>query len=353
MPNPADSNPDDFADPIAAVGGWTLWDRIAVMTAPKKEAIASRSEAASKADDLFWNTFHNGEYDNTQNTLEVLTAAYRTIISLVMAEIAIIGLCNSQMVQAENISRERTVDRERILSQRDSPLYTYEIARKYPHQTNSFTEGLVMLDGWLYESSGRYGQSRLMKINPETGEVLQERLMDSRYFGEGIAIVGDRIYQLTYRENTGFVYNRDSLTPMSQFQYQSQGWGLTTDGERLIMSNGSSNLLFLDAATLNVEHHISVSDSVGPVGFLNELEYVDGYIYANVWQTDFIAKISTESGKITGWIDLTGLDPGPSLQTHPRELNGIAYNDKTRHLIVTGKYWSGMYEIEMVLVQKR
>ena len=210
-----------------------------------------------------------------------------------------------------------------------------------------------MSGDYLYEGTGLFTRSGLMKLNLETGDILNEKVLDSRYFGEGVTVLGDEIFQLTYLSNTGFVYDKTSLTLKREFRYPAQGWGLTNDGKHLIMRDGSSALIFLDPGTLEVKHYIIVSDIIGRVGFLNELEYFDGSVYANVWQTNYIAKISAKSGKITGWIDLTGLNPDPKKLKYPFVLNGIAYNKKSNRLLVTGKCWPEIYEIRLVLVTDR
>ena len=261
---------------------------------------------------------------------------------------------SASAVLASDDSKERVqVTRHRIEAQMSIPLYTYKIIKKYPHHRSSYTEGLVMSGGYLYEGTGLITQSKLLKQDLETGKILQEKILNPHYFGEGVTVLGDEIFQLTYMANTGFVYDRDSMTLKREFHYPWQGWGLTNDGRQLITSNGSSALIFLDPATMKIERYVLVSDDSGDVGFLNELEYVDGSIYANVWQTNFIARISPESGKITGWIDLTGLNPDPAVLKYPYVLNGIAYNEKTKHLLVTGKCWPNVYEIELIPVKDR
>ena len=281
----------------------------------------------------------------------------RGLVALLVSAItiiAVVGFLNPKPVPAKEDSGERVqITRNRILAQKDIPLYTYQIVKKYPHHTTSYTEGLVMSGGWLYEGTGLFTKSKLMKQNLQTGKILQEKVLDSRYFGEGVTVLGDEIFQLTYLSNVGFVYDRNSFALKREFRYPAQGWGLTNDGEQLIMSNGSSALMFLDPASLKLKRYITVSDNRGRVGFLNELEYIDGSVYANVWQTDFIAKISPQSGQVTGWIDLTGLNPDPEKLKYPYVLNGIAYNKQTKHLLVTGKCWPEIYEIQLVPVTER
>ncbi|MEJ2718217.1 MAG: glutaminyl-peptide cyclotransferase [Deltaproteobacteria bacterium] len=284
-------------------------------------------------------------------------SALRIITVVALSEIAftILAMCvNPGTVQAKEDPRDRVqVTTHRIMEQKDVPVYRYKIIKKYPHDTTSYTEGLVMSGGSLYEGTGLFTRSTLTKRNLETGAVLEEKVLAPRYFGEGITVLGDEVYELTYLSNTGFVYDKNDLTLKREFQYPAQGWGLTNDGTHLIMSDGSSALIFLDPSTMKVTHYIIAADTVGRVGFLNELEYVDGSIYANVWQTLFIAKISAKSGKITGWIDLSGLNPDPAKLKYPYVLNGIAYDKKTGHLLVTGKCWPYIYEIQLVPVEDR
>jgi glutamine cyclotransferase len=240
------------------------------------------------------------------------------------------------------------IDRARVVGQTVIPVYGYKVVATYPHDTNSYTEGLLMQGGSMYEGAGLYGVSRLRQYELATGRVIHEEALDKEYFGEGITILDGTIYQLTYLSNMGFTYDQKIFARRGSFRYLTQGWGLTTDGHRLLMSNGSSSILFLNPKTLAVEGSVFVSDDVGPVGFLNELEYADGKLYANVWQSDFIAIIAPGSGKIIGWIDLAGLNPDPTLLKYPYVLNGIAINEATGRLLVTGKRWPAIYEIELV-----
>lgn len=228
------------------------------------------------------------------------------------------------------------------------PVYGYRTVREFPHSPDSFTQGLALRDGFFYEGTGRYGHSSLMKIEPATGQVLMRRDLDPRFFGEGIAIMGDEVFQLTWENNTGFIYGLEDFRPEGTFTYDTEGWGLTSDGSSLIMSDGSAVLWFLDPETLEPERSVTVSDFAGPVDLLNELEYVDGEIYANIWKQDCIARISPEDGQVTGWIDLTGLGPAQSGSRGEHVLNGIASDPGSDHLVVTGKCWPALYEIEIL-----
>ena len=225
--------------------------------------------------------------------------------------------------------------------------YSYRVINSYPHDPQAFTQGLVYHQGNFYEGTGLYGQSSLRQIAPN-GEFLRQIQLPTKYFGEGITILGDKIYQLTWRENVGFVYDLASFELIETFDYPTEGWGLTTDGTWLIMSDGSSKIFYLDPANYTVVKEIQVNSSQGPVELLNELEYIQGLIFANIWLTDQIVMINPDHGQVIGWIDLTGL-----LEPELREkytvdvLNGIAYDQDNDRIFVTGKLWPRIYEIEV------
>jgi glutamine cyclotransferase len=240
------------------------------------------------------------------------------------------------------------LSRERALGQHAIPVYGFRVVKTYPHDISYFTEGLTVRDGVVYEGTGLYGESRLLQYDLATGRVIHELPLDKHLFGEGVTLLNDTIYQLTYISNIGFSYDRASFKPTGTFRFPTQGWGLTTDGKHLIMSDGSSAIQFLDPKTFNVERSIFVSDNAGPVGFLNELEYADGKLYANIWETNVIAIIAPDTGRIIGWIDLAGLNPDPKVLQDPFVPNGIAYNEATGRLIVTGKTWPALYEIDLI-----
>jgi glutaminyl-peptide cyclotransferase len=225
-----------------------------------------------------------------------------------------------------------------------APVAGYEVVRTYPHDPRAFTQGLFFLDGFLYEGTGLNGQSGIRKVKLENGEVVQVRELDEKYFGEGIAAVGDTIVQLTWQAGVGFVYDRATLERKRSFTYEGEGWGLTYDGSRLIMSDGTPVLRFLDPKTFAVTGRLEVKDAGRPVDDLNELEMVKGEIFANVWGTDRIARISPKTGAVTGWIDLRGL-LSPADAAGVDVLNGIAYDAATDRLFVTGKLWPKLFEI--------
>jgi glutaminyl-peptide cyclotransferase len=222
--------------------------------------------------------------------------------------------------------------------------YTYTVVNTFPHDPTAFTEGFVYQDGFLYESTGLNGASTVRRVNLITGEVLQEIALSNQYFGEGLAIIDDKLVQLTYTTQVGFVYHRVSFEQLGNFTYQTEGWGLTDDGNRLIMSDGSSNLSFLNPETYQKTGQIQVHDGNVSIADLNELEYINGEVYANIFTQAKIAIINPASGAVTAWIDLTGLvnvNPGGVL-------NGIAYDAVGGRLFVTGKNWSHLYEIALV-----
>lgn len=224
--------------------------------------------------------------------------------------------------------------------------YTYSVVNVYPHDTNAFTEGLVFDNGFLYESTGLYGNSSLRRVDLETGAILQILNLKPQYFGEGIAIVGDKIVQLTWQSHEGFVYDKASFDLLQEFQYPTEGWGLTYDGSRLIMSDGTANLYFLDPVTFQRIGQVTVHDA-GPVTELNELEYINGAVYANIWMEEKIAVINPQTGVVTAWIDLTGI-PDSKNQDPNNVLNGIAYDAGGDRLFVTGKMWPHIFQIKLV-----
>jgi glutamine cyclotransferase len=221
-------------------------------------------------------------------------------------------------------------------------LYTYHVVKTYPHDTSAFTEGLVFSNGTLYESTGEYGSSSLRRVNLEDGTVQKEVLLPSQYFGEGLTAVNDSLIQLTWQEKIGFIYDKQTFALKGNFSYFTQGWGLTYNGSELVMSDGTSNLYFLDPVTYQRVGQVSVHDGVTPITNVNELEYVNGSIYANILQQQKIAIIDPQTGAVKGWIDLTGI-----YQSNNTEdvLNGIAYDQQTNSLYVTGKDWPYLYQI--------
>jgi glutaminyl-peptide cyclotransferase len=228
----------------------------------------------------------------------------------------------------------------------DSPavVQRHRVVRTFPHDAGAFTQGLIFQDGVLYEGTGLEGRSGIRKVRLENGEVLQVRKLEAGYFGEGITAWQNTLVELTWRSEVGFVYDRASFQPLRRFSYTGEGWGLTHDRAHLIMSDGSAYLRFLDPRTFKQTRRVLVHDAGRPVEHLNELEYVRGEVFANVWQTDRIARISPSTGRVAAWIDLQGLlDPRDAAGTDV--LNGIAYDAAHDRLFVTGKLWPKLFEI--------
>lgn len=228
-----------------------------------------------------------------------------------------------------------------------APVAGYRVVRSYPHDPGAFTQGLVFDGGVLYEGTGLNGQSTIRKVRLETGEVLQVRKLEPHYFGEGITLWAGSLVQLTWQSETGFVYDRATFERTRTFSYTGEGWGLTHDGRRLVMSDGTAQLRFLSPKTFREVGRVTVRDAGAPVPHLNELEYVRGEILANVWQSERIARISPTTGQVIGWIDLRGLlTPGEAARVDV--LNGIAYDAAGDRLFVTGKLWPRLFHIEVV-----
>lgn len=229
------------------------------------------------------------------------------------------------------------------------PVYGYQVVHAYPHDINAFTEGLFFLNGYLYESTGLEGQSSVRKVKLETGQVVQRATLPPDMFGEGIAAWNGRLVGLTWKAQMGYVLDLDSFDTKGRFGYVGEGWGLTHDDTEMVMSDGSADIRFLNPQTLIETHRIHVSAVGKPVDQLNELEWVDGEIYANIWQTDRIARIDPQTGNVVGWIDLKGLLPMKDfIPQHTDVLNGIAYDPATKRLFVTGKFWPKLFEIRLV-----
>lgn len=227
------------------------------------------------------------------------------------------------------------------------PTYGYRVVRSFPHDRAAFTQGLIFRNGFFYEGTGLIGRSGLRKVNVETGEVLQSKSLSTQYFGEGITDWKGSLLEITWQSEIGFVYDMATFEQTKTFSYTGEGWGLTQDGSRIIMSDGSSALRFLDPVTLKESGRITVHDARGPVERLNELEYVKGEIYANIWQADRIARISPKDGRVTGWIDLSGL-LSPAERAGTDVMNGIAYDAAGDRLFVTGKLWPRVFEIRLI-----
>lgn len=229
------------------------------------------------------------------------------------------------------------------------PEYGYRVVHTYPHDPKAFTEGLFYLNGYLYEGTGLDGESDIRKVKLETGEVVQRHQIPPEYFGEGIIAWKDRLLEMTYRAELGWIYDLNTFEKKGEFHYPGEGWALTTDGKRIIMDDGTPQLRFWDPETLKETGRMTVTADGQPVANLNELEWVKGEIYANIWQTERIARIDPSTGKVIGWIDLTGLmSPQDRVEGQTDVLNGIAYDAAGDRLFVTGKKWPKLFEIKLI-----
>jgi glutaminyl-peptide cyclotransferase len=229
-----------------------------------------------------------------------------------------------------------------------TPQYSYQVVHVYPHDPKAFTEGLEYRAGFLYESTGIKGQSWLRREKLETGQVLQQIDIDPQYFGEGITVLNQQITQLTWQTEIGFIYDQPSFHTKRTFNYPGEGWSLTNDGQNIYMDDGTAQIRVWDPITLQEKRRITVRDNGQPVINLNEMEWVRGEIYANIWEKDVIARISPTDGRVLGWIDLTGILPASDRTGHEDVLNGIAYDVLGNRLFITGKYWSKLFEIKVV-----
>jgi glutamine cyclotransferase len=272
------------------------------------------------------------------------TRARRTA-ALIVLPVILFGAAALAVVYTKRDGEQQAA--ESRVAQAATPVHGYEVLREYPHDPDAFTQGLLYRDGFLFESTGQYGRSSLRRVELETGRVVQQRPVEPVYFAEGLTDWGSRLIQLTWQTNVGFVYDLKSFAPESTFRYPGEGWGLTRDDRRLIMSDGTPELRFLDPDTWKESGRLRVHDRDVPIEDLNELEFIDGHIYANVWGSDRIAIIDPQTGAVTAWVDLRGL-LRPSLRTGREDvLNGIAYDAGRRRLLVTGKLWPRLFEIRV------
>lgn len=226
--------------------------------------------------------------------------------------------------------------------------YGYRIVNSFPHNIESFTQGLIFHEGYLFEGTGKNGRSTLSKINLEDNAVLMSTRLNRRYFGEGIEVVDDRIFQLTWTSNMVFVWDKDNFEQIGSHYNASQGWGLAYDGEHLILSDGTPTLRWMNTENFVPERSVTVTFNGSPLGNINELEYINGEVWANVWQTNFIVRINPEDGVVTSVVDLTGLSDETELGSNEAVLNGIAWDAENERLFVTGKHWAHLFEIELV-----
>jgi glutamine cyclotransferase len=233
-----------------------------------------------------------------------------------------------------------------VAQRRPAPVQSYKVVATFPHDTSAFTQGLVFADGQIYESTGLNGESSLRRVEIATGRTLQRIDVPKEYFAEGLALVGDELLQLTWQHKLGFVYDRKTFKQKRTFSYTTEGWGIAYDGaSRLVMSDGTDTLTFLDPKTFAPLKRMRVQDAGRWVPHLNELEWIEGEIWANVWQTDRIARISPNTGDVNAWIDFSALFPRAERVPPADELNGIAYDSATRRIFITGKKWPRLYQI--------
>ncbi len=225
--------------------------------------------------------------------------------------------------------------------------YGYEVVNSWPHDTKAFTQGLVFHDGALLESTGQNGLSTLRRVELKTGKVLKKVDVPAQYFAEGVTLLGGKIYQLTWQHGRGFIYDPENFQRVGEFRYDGEGWGLTQDGESLILSDGTSQIRFIDPETFQLRRTLSVRDGGQPLREINELEYVKGEIWANVWHKDMVARIDPRTGGVVGWIDLKGLLAPGEAGDPEAVLNGIAYDEAGDRLFVTGKLWPKLFEIRL------
>lgn len=229
---------------------------------------------------------------------------------------------------------------------RNAPTTVPQVANTFAHDAAAFTQGLAIDNGWLYEGTGGYGRSSIRRVALPSGRVEQLATLEPRYFGEGIAVLDDRLYQLTWRQGLGFVYDRKSFQLLATFRYAGEGWGLTADGDHLIVSDGTANLRYFEPVTFELVRSVNVTDGGAPVRRLNELEYINGEIWANIWGEDRIARIDPVSGRVIAWLDLSELYPRDERGIED-VLNGIAWDAATNRVFVTGKHWPQLFELRV------
>lgn len=247
-----------------------------------------------------------------------------------------------QTGKVANLPGEKTAGKQPV------PAYGYEVVHAWPHDADAFTQGLIFHDGKLLESTGEVGRSSLRRVELETGKVVEKVDVPAPYFAEGITLLKGKIYQLTWQHQLGFIYDAWTFESIGKFNYQGEGWGLTNDGQSLILSDGSNHLRFLDPENFQVRKTIAVVDGSTPVTEINELEYIHGEIYANIWHADRIARIDPQTGRVVGWINLAGLLSTGEVQDEEAVLNGIAYDEASGRLFVTGKLWPKLFEIRVI-----
>lgn len=257
------------------------------------------------------------------------------------------GACGGDRDAAGGVSADSATNPTEATTSARTPTYSYDVVQSYPHDPAAFTQGLQWFNERLFESTGQVGQSNVREVELTTGRVLRQQDLEAPHFGEGIVLLGDQLFQLTWTSGKAFVYDWKTFARTGEFTYEGEGWGLTTDGSALVMSNGTSTVVWRDPATFAVQRSITVNDHGTPVSQLNELEWVKGEIWANIWQSEQIARIDPATGNVTGWIDLKGILPALDRTGKEDVMNGIAYDAAKDRLFVTGKLWSRLYEITL------
>lgn len=273
---------------------------------------------------------------------------YRKIYALAIATLTMTA-CDDNAAQQQADNKEEAAAATPVT--RKMP---YTLLRQYPHRTDAYTQGLQYVDGYMYECTGHYGQSHIYKYELESGKILMEHKLDDKYFGEGLTVMGDKIYIITWREKEGLVFDKETFKQLGSFALEtSEGWGLTNDSTHLIYSDGTPYLYFLDPGTFKQLKKVEVRDQYGPVGNINELEYINGYVYANQWETEFILKIDPATGNVLGQADLrniraqAGIPQRSYNEDQPEVLNGIAYDKPGNRIFITGKNWPKILEIKL------
>ncbi len=295
----------------------------------------------------------NGEIENVQLFYNNTVIKESTELDFTVSNVEINELGNTyfkvEAIKTDGLKNTRTKTIKTV-SNTEAKIYNYSIVNHYPHLTTSYTQGLEYYNGYLYEGTGEYGKSHLYQINIKTGEPLKSNKLDDKYFGEGITILNNKIYQLTYRAQKGFVYDLNDFALIDSFQFASkEGWGLTNDGNNLIMSDGSHVLTWLNPEDFSVVKTVQVANNRDVIWYLNELEYIDGIIYANIYMTEIIVQIDPKTGKILSEINLKGILNMYKNQTDTvNYMNGIAYDKENDRLFVTGKLWPRLFEIKLV-----
>lgn len=277
----------------------------------------------------------------------------KTVLRFATLAMLLLAACKDKSNDTEEAA---TAPTDSVSTEVAAPkLIAYSVLAEYPHDTKAFTEGLQFVDGYLYESTGQYGSSELRKTDLKTGKVLEQKKLDNRYFGEGLTVLNGKIYQLTYKEKTGFVYDLKTMKQLQTFSFvNEEAWGLTNDGTNLIYTDGGSKLYFMDPATMQVTKQVEITDQYGPVLEVNELEFINGYIYANQWTRDLILKIDPATGKVAAIADMRDLRQRvgipatiPGDETSPEVMNGIAYDAAQNRIFVTGKNWPKLLEVKL------